>query len=40
MQAQKSYLDYLVDPIFQGVNKLTFLLFESNTDKIISFAGY
>ena len=31
-QAQKRYLDYLIDPSFQGVNRL-FVLFENSTDR-------
>ena len=31
-EAQNSYLDYLVDPSFQEVNKLFALLFEKNED--------
>ena len=30
----------MVDPSFQGVNRLTVLLFENNIDRIITFAGY
>ena len=30
MQAQNTYLDYLIDPRFQGVNKLFVLSFENN----------
>ena len=32
MQAPNRYLDYLIDPNFQGVNKLSVLLFENTTD--------
>ena len=31
-QAQKRYLDYLIDPSFQGVNRF-FDLFENSTDR-------
>ena len=30
---QNQYLDYLINPIFQGVNRLSALSFENNTDK-------
>ena len=30
VQAQNQYLDYLVDPSFQGVNRLFVLSFENN----------
>ena len=30
MQVQNSYLDYLTEPSFQGVNRLIVLLFEDN----------
>ena len=32
MQAPNRYLDYLIDPNFQGVNRLSVLLFENTTD--------
>ena len=32
MQAQNAYLDYLIDPSFQGVNKLSVLSFENNNN--------
>ena len=30
MQAQNQYLHYLIDPSFQGVNRLFILSFENN----------
>ena len=30
MQAQNQYLDFLIDPSFQGVNRLLVLSFEDN----------
>ena len=30
VQAQNQYLDYLVDPSFQGVNRLSVLSFQNN----------
>ena len=32
-QAQNRYLDYLIDPIFQGVNRLFVLSFVNKTDR-------
>ena len=32
MQVPNPYLDYLIDPSFQGVNRLFFLSFENTTD--------
>ena len=32
-ERQKQYLDYLINPIFQGVNRLFVLLFGNNTDR-------
>ena len=32
MQAQNAYLDYLIDPNFQGVNKLSVLSFKNNNN--------
>ena len=32
-QVQNKYLNYLIDPRFQGVNKLFVLLFENKTDR-------
>ena len=36
-QAQNKYLDYLIDPGFQGVNRLFLLLFENRTAQDIVF---
>ena len=36
-QAQNQYLNYLIDPIFQGVNRLFMLSFEDNTVRDIFF---
>ena len=33
IQEQKQYLDYLIDPRFQGVNKHFVLLFENNAHR-------
>ena len=33
VQAQNQYLDYLIDPSFQEVNKLSVLSFENNTGR-------
>ena len=33
IQATKTYLDYLIDPSFQGVNRPFVLSFENNTDR-------
>ena len=33
IQEPHSYLDYLIDPSFQGVNRLFVLSFENTTDK-------
>ena len=38
-QAQNRYLDYLVDPSFQGVNKRFVLSFENRTDREVN-TGY
>ena len=35
MQAPNPYLDYLIDPSFQGVNRLFGLLFENTTDRTV-----
>ena len=32
-QEQNRYLDYLIDPSFQGVNRLFVLIFENNRDQ-------
>ena len=34
IQEQNRYLDYLIDPSFQGVNRLFVLLFENNNGRI------
>ena len=33
MQAPNPYLDYLIDPSFQGVNRLFVLSFENSADR-------
>ena len=33
MQAQNQHLDYLIDPSFQGVNRLLVLSFEDNAHR-------
>ena len=33
IQAQKQYLDYLIDPSFQGLNRLFVLSFKNNTHR-------
>ena len=38
-QAQNRYLDYIIDPIFQGVNRIFVLLFENKGDRNVQ-AGY
>ena len=38
-EAQNRYLDYLIDPRFQGVNRLFVLSFENRTDRIVH-TGY
>ena len=38
-QAPNSYLDYLIDPSFQGVNMLFVLSFENITDRTVH-SGY
>ena len=38
-EAQNSYFDYLIDPCFQGVNRLFVLSFENRTDRIVH-TGY
>ena len=35
MQEPNPYLDYLIDPSFQGVNKLFALSFENDTDRSV-----
>ena len=39
MQALNPYLDNLIDPTFQGVNRLLVLSFENNTDRTVH-TGY
>ena len=39
-QAQNRYLDYLVDPSFQGVNRLFVLSFENKTDREVHTGSY
>ena len=34
------YLDYLIDPSFQGVNRLLLLLFENTTDTAVHTKYY
>ena len=38
-QVQNQYLDLLIDPCFQGVNKLFALMFEKKKDRKVN-AGY
>ena len=33
MERQNAYLDYLVDPSFQGTNRLSVLSFENNANR-------
>ena len=33
IQVRNSYIDFLIDPNFQGVNRLSDLLFENNDDR-------
>ena len=33
IKRQNEYLDYLIDPIFQGVNRIFVLSFENNAHK-------
>ena len=40
VQEPNSYLDYLIDPSFQGVNRLFVLLFVLNTDKTVYTGSY
>ena len=39
-QAQTRYLDYLIDPSFQGVNKLFVFLFENKNDREVHTGYY
>ena len=34
------YLDYLIDPSFQGVNRLFILLFENTADRTVHIKYY
>ena len=40
IQAPNPYLDYLIDPSFQGVNRLFVLSFENNTDRAVHTKYY
>ena len=40
VQAPNPYLDYLIDPSFQGVNRLFVLSFESSTDRTVHTKYY
>ena len=40
IQAPNSYLDYLIDPIFQGVNILLVSSFENTTDRLVHAKYY
>ena len=40
MQVPNSDLDYLIDPNFQGVNRLFVLLFENTTDRTVHTKYY
>ena len=40
MQASKPYLDYLIDPSLQGVNRLFVLSFENTADRRIHTKYY
>ena len=39
-QAQTRYLDYLIGPSFQGVNKLFVFLFENKNDREVHTGYY
>ena len=39
-QTQNSYLDFLIEPIFRGVNRLFVLLFENKEDRRVSIKFY
>ena len=39
-QVPNPYLDYLIDPSFQGVNRLLLLLFENTTDTAVHTKYY
>ena len=40
MEMPNPYLDYLIDPGFQGVNRLFALLFENTTDRAVHIKYY
>ena len=40
IQASNTYLDYIIDPDFQGVNRLFVLSFENATDRRVSIKYY
>ena len=40
IQTPNPYLDYLIDPNFQGVNRLFVLSFENNTDRTVRTKYY
>ena len=40
IQAPNPYLDYLIDPDFQGVNRAFVLLFENTTDRTVDTTFY
>ena len=40
IQALNSYFDYLIDPSFQGVNRLFVLSFENNTERTVDTGYY
>ena len=40
IERQKPYLDYLIDPSFQGVNRLFDLSFKNNTDRTVHTGNY
>ena len=40
IQASNQYLDYLIDPSFQGVNRHFALSFEDNTDRTVHTKYY
>ena len=40
IQAPNPYLDYLIDPSFQGVNRLFVLSFENTTDRALNTKYY
>ena len=40
IKAPNSYFDYLIDPRFEGVNKLFILPFENTTDRTVQRKHY